>query len=109
MVAATYARILDGETLWLALESDATTVTLRYAGGELTEPTEPEQGGLVSARVPLGPLADIPGHRLEVAVLAGGSPVGGRPRRRPGRCARPSRPATGAGAGGWRPTATSSP
>ena len=32
MVAATYARILDGETLWLALESDATTVTLRYAG-----------------------------------------------------------------------------
>jgi hypothetical protein len=75
MVAATYARILDGETLWLALESDATTVTLRYAGGQLTEPTEPEPGGLVSARVPLGPLADIPGHRLEVTVLAGGAPV----------------------------------
>jgi hypothetical protein len=72
---ATYARILDGETLWLALESDATTVTLKYAGGELAQPTEPEPGGLVSARVRLGPLTDIPGHRFEVAVLAGGSPV----------------------------------
>jgi len=75
MARAHYARILDGETLWLALESAATTVTLRYAGGELTEATAPEPGGLVSARVPLGPLADVPGDRLEVAVLAGDAPV----------------------------------
>lgn len=75
MVVAQYARILDGETLWLALESDVTTVTLRYAGGETSSPTEPEQDGLVSARVALAPLADLPGDRLEVAVLAGGVPV----------------------------------
>ena len=29
MAPAAYARILDGETLWLALEADVTTVTLR--------------------------------------------------------------------------------
>ena len=81
---ATYARILDGETLWLALESDAPTVSLRYAGGELTQPTEPEPGGLVSARVPLGPLADLPGHRLEVAVWAGGAPIRWSPAPAPG-------------------------
>ena len=75
MVPARYARILDGETLWLALESQATTVTLRYAGGELSEPTGSEPGGLVVARVPLGPLADVPGHRLEVAVWAGDAPI----------------------------------
>ena len=109
MVVASYARILDGETLWLALESDATAVSLRYPGGELSEPTEPEPGGLVSARVPLGPLADIPGHRLEVAVLAGGTPIRWSTDVPPrGRCARPSRPATGAGAGGWRATRTRS-
>lgn len=75
MVLARYARILDGETLWLALESQADTVTLRHAGGELSTPTEPERDGLASARVPLGPLADLPGHRLEVSVRCGDSAV----------------------------------
>lgn len=72
-VAGHYARILDGETLWLAVAEGPPSVTLRYAGGELSAPTEPEPvaGGLVSARVPLAPLADVPGDRLEVAVLAG--------------------------------------
>ena len=93
MLPAHYARILDGETLWLALESDAAAVTLRYAGGELTSPTEPEPGGLVSARVALAPLADVAGHRLEVAVLAGDSPIASSGGQAPGpvRAAIPTR------------------
>lgn len=70
-VPAPYARVLDGETLWLALSGDAPAVTLRYDGGELSTATEPEPGDLVSARVPLAPLGDVPGERLSVAVLAG--------------------------------------
>jgi hypothetical protein len=70
-VAAHYARVLDGETLWLAVAGDPPAVTLRYDGGELSTPTEPEPGGLVSARVPLAPLAEVPGDRLRVAVVAG--------------------------------------
>lgn len=70
-VAGHYARVLDGETLWLAVAGGPPAVTLRYAGGELSTPTEPEPDGLVSARVPLSPLAEVPGERLEVAVLAG--------------------------------------
>jgi hypothetical protein len=70
-VAGHYARILDGETLWVALAGGPPAVTLRYAGGELSLPTDEEPGGLVSARVPLAPLAEVPGDRLEVAVLAG--------------------------------------
>ena len=70
-VAGHYARILDGETLWLAIAGGPPAVTLRYDGGELSAPIEPEAGGLVSARVPLAPLAEVSGDRLEVAVLAG--------------------------------------
>ena len=93
MVAASYARILDGETLWLAVEGAVTKVTLRYSAGELTEPTEPEAGGLVSARVPLGPLADAAGEPLEVTVLADDVPVSwsGGPAPGPVRVAMPTR------------------
>jgi hypothetical protein len=70
-VAGHYARILDGETLWLAVAGGPPAVTLRYDGGELGTPTEPEPGGLVSARVPLAPLAEVAGEQLAVAVLAG--------------------------------------
>ncbi|GAA4676734.1 hypothetical protein [Nocardioides nanhaiensis] len=78
-VAARYARVLDGRTLWIALEEAPPTVTLRYPGGELVEPTESEAGaavapddvGLVSARVPLAPLTEPPGESLRVQVLAG--------------------------------------
>ena len=64
-----------------------------YAGGELSSPTEPESGGLVSARVALGPLADVAGHRLEVAVLAGDSPIAWSGGQAPGpvRAAIPTR------------------
>ena len=76
-VAGRYARVLDGETLWLAVEGAPPTVTLRYDGGELVEPTEPETGagleGVVRARVPLGALADVTrtSGDLVVEVLAG--------------------------------------
>lgn len=79
-VAAHYARVLDGRTLWIALPEAPPTVTLRYDGGELVEPTEPETAadlasdgvGLVSARVPLEPLTEpAPGSELVVEVLAG--------------------------------------
>ena len=79
-VAARYARVLDGRTLWLAVEEAPPTVTLRYDGGELVEGTEPETEadpaaggvGLVSARVPLEPLTEpAPGAELVVQVLAG--------------------------------------
>lgn len=76
-VAAHYARVLDGRTLWIALPEAPPTVTLRYPGGELVEPTETEAGagsdavGLVSARVPLAPLTEPPGEALRVQVLAG--------------------------------------
>lgn len=77
-VPARYARVLDGETLWLAVEGGAATLTLRYAGGERTVPTEPDPAaaddGLVSARAPLGPLGDVPAPvegPLTVEVLAG--------------------------------------
>ncbi len=78
-VVGHYARVLDGETLWLAVEGDVTTVTLRYAGGEVVAPTEPEPGagvaGLVGARVPLAALGDVgvggsSAQPLAVAVLA---------------------------------------
>lgn len=78
-VAAHYARVLDGRTLWIALAEEPPTVTLRYPGGELVEVTEPESTtdaavggvGLVSARVPLEPLTEPPGEALRVQVLAG--------------------------------------
>ncbi len=81
-VVGHYARVLDGETLWLAVEGDATSVTLRYAGGEVVTPTEPEPGaggpGLASARVPLAALGEVPGPAdgpLTVEVLAHDGPA----------------------------------
>ena len=102
-VTGRYARVLDGETLWLAVEGGPPTVSLRYAGGELVEPTEPTMPtgpagtGLVSARVPLAPLADVVAERLEVEVLAGdgrhATPIAWTDRPAPGpvRAAIPSR------------------
>ncbi|GEP35842.1 hypothetical protein NSZ01_36100 [Nocardioides szechwanensis] len=71
--AVTYARILDGETLWLAVPATAgETLSVRGPAGEQPLPTE-HVDGLAVARARLAPLIDgVDDSRVALTFALGG-------------------------------------
>ena len=72
---AVYARMLDGEHLWLAVRGDGPLLLRRGGAADLELPTEPQadaEGPLLTARFALAEaLADIHDTKLELRLFAG--------------------------------------
>lgn len=72
---AVYARVLDGEHLWLAVRGDGPLLLRRGGAPDLPVPTEPQhdaEGPLLTARFPLAEaLADVHDVDLELQLFAG--------------------------------------
>ncbi|HWM73375.1 MAG TPA: hypothetical protein VNQ53_06530 [Nocardioides sp.] len=72
---AVYARVLDGEHLWLAVRGDGPLLLRRRGAADLRIPTAPQtdaEGPLLTARFALAEaLADVNGAKLELQLYAG--------------------------------------
>lgn len=72
---AVYARMLDGEHLWLAVRGEGPLLLRRNGAPDLQLPTEPQtdaDGPLLTARFPLAEaLADVSDVKVELRLYAG--------------------------------------
>jgi len=76
---AVYARVIDGEQLWLAVRGEGPLVLRGHGVDDLELPTEPAadaQGPLITSRFPIAAaIADVDATELELRLLAEDLPV----------------------------------